>query len=65
MTYDVTVAPDGTVLQVKLSESSGEADLDELYRRQILTQWKFRTPCMLNGKYIEASTSIIIRLTAH
>ena len=63
MTYDVTVAPDGTVLQVKLTESSGEADLDELYRRQILTHWTFRA-AHVNGKYIEASTSIIIRLTS-
>ena len=52
------------MLQVKLFEyCSGEADLDELYRRQILTQWKFRA-AHVNGKYIEASTSIIIRLTA-
>ncbi len=63
MTYDVLVAPDGSVLQVKLTESSGEADLDELWRRQILTHWKFRA-AHVNGKYIEASTSIIIRLTA-
>jgi TonB family protein len=63
MTYDVTVAADGTVMDVKLKESSGEADLDELWRLQILRNWKFRA-AHVNGKFIQASTSIIIRLTA-
>jgi hypothetical protein len=63
MTYDVVVAPDGRVLDVTLKESSGEADLDELWRRQILTNWKFRA-AHVNGKFIQASTSVIIRLTS-
>ena len=62
MTYEVTVAADGTLLDVKLKESSGEADLDELWRLQILRKWKFYA-AHVNGKFIQASTSIIIRLT--
>lgn len=63
MKYDVTVAADGRLVDVKLTESSGEADLDELWRRQILEHWRYH-PAHVNGKFIQATTSVIIRLTS-
>ena len=61
MEYKVTVAADGSITDVKLTESSGEADLDELWRLQILRNWKYHAS-HISGKYREATASVTIRL---
>ncbi|HUO11105.1 MAG TPA: TonB family protein [Phycisphaerae bacterium] len=63
MDYQVTVNAQGEITDVKLVESSGEADLDEMWRLQILRNWKYHA-AHVGGKYREATASVTIRLTS-
>jgi len=60
-TYEVLVRADGTLATVKLTDSSGQADIDELYRVQILHNWKAYA-AYRGGKYVDAVTPVTIVL---
>jgi outer membrane biosynthesis protein TonB len=60
-TYEVLVRADGTLASVKLIKSSGQADIDELYRVQILHNWKAYA-AYRGGQYVDAPTPVTIVL---
>jgi protein TonB len=49
----VLVGTDGRPLQVTISHTSGNRELDEAARNQILNRWSFR-PAMKNGQAVQA-----------
>ncbi|MFS8137643.1 MAG: TonB family protein [Thermomonas sp.] len=49
----VLVGIDGRPVEVTVSQSSGNRDLDEAARQQILKRWSFR-PAMKNGQAVQA-----------
>ncbi len=58
----VVVGIDGRPLEVTVSQSSGNRELDEAARSQILKRWSFR-PAMKNGQAVQAIGLVPVAFT--
>lgn len=56
---EVLVGTDGTPLKVTISESSGNRELDDAARREVLKRWRFH-PAVVDGQAIEASGLVAV-----
>jgi TonB family protein len=56
----ILVLPDGTVADARVSRSAGESDLDRLAIQTVENSWRY-LPASINGKPIEAWTTVIVR----
>ena len=62
MLLQVLVGIDGRPLDVSVSQSSGNRELDEAARSQILKRWSFR-PAMKNGQAVQALGMVPVAFT--
>lgn len=56
---EVLVGSDGKPLKVTINESSGNRELDDAARREVLKRWRFH-PAMVDGQAIEASGLVAV-----
>ena len=59
---EVLVGADGRPLEVTVSQTSGNRELDEAARSQVLKRWSFR-PAMRNGQVVQAIGLVPIAFT--
>jgi TonB family protein len=59
----ILVLPDGSVLDAVIQKSTGEAEFDKLAIDWVKDNWRY-LPATVNGRPIEAWTTVIVRFAA-
>ena len=60
LNLEILVLPDGSVFDVHVLKSTGEAEIDGLAMQWIKTNWRF-LPAIRNGQPIAAPTTVMVR----
>ena len=60
VTLGVTIAADGQVEEVKILESSGRDDCDDVARQTLQKQWQF-APAIINGEPVRSTERVVVR----